>query len=140
MKKTCAAVALALAGFATTAVAGGQQVLARASGDGRSLEVRTYDCGTPASLSLRGTAEGTVGGERRTIPLEITRSSEAGVFHVARQWPAEGRWALVLTVEGGHAVSTLVALEPGPRVRVASQRMAFEKPSAERIAAALEGR
>lgn len=140
MRKTCVAIALVLVGMATAAAAGGQQVLAEASKDGRSVVVRTYNCGTPASLSLRGTAEGKVGGERRTIPLEIARAAEPGVFLVARQWPAEGRWALVLTVEGGHAVSALVALEPGPGVRVASQRMAFEKPSAERIAAALEGR
>jgi hypothetical protein len=140
MRKTCAAVALVLAGFAAAAVAGGQQVVAEASKDGRSLVVRTYNCGTPASLSLQGTAEGRVGRERRTIPLEITRAAEAGVFHVARQWPAEGQWAVVLTVAGGHAVSALVTLEPGPTVRIASQKMAFEKPSAERIAAALGAR
>jgi hypothetical protein len=137
MRKTPVAAALVLAGMSLPAWAGGQQVVAEAGSDGRSVVVRTYRCGTPASLSLRGTAEGLVAGQRRTIPLEIARAAEPGVFEVARQWPAEGRWALVFTVAGGHAVSTLVALEPGAAVRIASQKPTFEKPSAAAVEAAL---
>ncbi|HSD66534.1 MAG TPA: hypothetical protein VLF95_07525 [Vicinamibacteria bacterium] len=138
MRKTPVAVALVvLSGLAHAASAGGQQVVAEAGGDGRSVVVRTYRCGTPASLSLVGTAEGVVGGKRRTIPLEIARAAEPGVFEVARQWPAEGRWALVFTVAGGHAVSTLVTLEPGAAVRIAAQKSTYEKPSAAHVEAAL---
>jgi hypothetical protein len=138
MRKTpVAAAVLACAGLAAAAWAGGHQVVAEAARDGRSLVVRTFNCGTPASLSLEGSAEGLVGGQRRTIPLEITRAAEAGVFNVTRQWPAEGQWALVFTVAGGHPVSTLVRLEPGPVLRIASQKQGYLKPSAERIVAAL---
>jgi hypothetical protein len=138
MRKTPVAVAvLACAGLAAAAWAGGHQVVAEAARDGRSLVVRTFNCGTPASLSLEGSAEGLVGGQRRTIPLEVTRAAEAGVFNVTRQWPSEGQWALVFTVAGGHPVSTLVRLEPGDVVRIASQKQGYEKPSAERIVAAL---
>jgi hypothetical protein len=56
---------------------------------------------------------------------------------VTRQWPVEGQWALVFTVAGGHPVSTLARLEPGDVVRIASQKQGDEKPSAERIVAAL---
>jgi hypothetical protein len=133
------AAALAVAGLAQEAVAGGQQVTAAVGADGQSIVVRTYRCGTPSSLSLRGTAEGIVGGERRTLALEIGRGDGEGVFHVTRQWPAEGRWALVFTVAGGHAVSTLVTLEPGTALRIADQKMSYEKPSVERIEAALTG-
>ena len=136
MKKTLAAVLVAT-GLAAAVWAGGHQVVAEAAKDGRSLVVRTYNCGTPASLSLEGTAEGLVGGQRRTIPLEVARAAEGGVFNVARQWPAEGQWALVFTVAGGHPVSTLVKLEPGDAVRIASQKQGYLKPSAERIVAAL---
>jgi hypothetical protein len=140
-KSSVVATVLSLGGLALAggqpALAGGQQVVAEAAKDGRAVLVRTYNCGTPASLSLQGTAEGLVGGARRTIPLEITRAGEAGVFAVARQWPAEGQWALVFSVKGGHAVSTLVTLEPGAEIRIASQRPGYEKPTAERIAAAL---
>ena len=138
MKKTRVAIAvLVSAGLAAAVWAGGHQVVAEAAKDGRSLVVRTYNCGTPASLSLEGTAEGLVDGQRRTIPLEVARAAEAGVFNVARQWPAEGQWALVFTVAGGHPVSTLVKLEPGDTVRIASQKQGYLKPSAERIVAAL---
>ena len=138
MRKTPVAVAvLVCAVLAHTAWAGGHQVVAEAARDGRSLVVRTYNCGTPASLSLEGAAEGLVGGQRRTIPLEITRAAEPGVFNVARQWPVEGQWALVFTVAGGHPVSTLVTLEPGAAVRIAAQKQANEKPSADTIVAAL---
>jgi len=140
MRKTPVAVAvLVCVGLAQAAWAGGQQVVAEAARDGRSLVVRTYQCGTPSSLSLEGAAEGLVGGQRRTITLEITRAAEPGVFNVTRQWPAEGQWALVFTVAGGHAVSTLVTLEPGASIRIAAQKQAYEKPSAERIVAALAG-
>jgi hypothetical protein len=138
MRKTPVTVAvLVLAGLAHAAWAGGHQVVAEAARDGRSLVIRTYNCGTPASLSLEGAAEGLVGGQRRTIALEITRDAQPGVFNVARQWPAEGQWALVFTVAGGHAVSTLVTLAPGAGLRIAAQKQAHEKPSAERIVAAL---
>ncbi len=140
MKKTLvAAVVLIVAGLAHQAWAGGQQVVAAVGADGKSIVVRTYRCGTPSSLSLRGTAEGMVGAERRTLELEITGGAEAGVFNVARQWPAEGRWSLVFSVKGGHSVSTLVALEAGAALRIAEQKLSFEKPSLERIAASLTG-
>lgn len=127
MKKmlVCAAAVL----VAQSAWAGGQQVRAEAAADGRSVVVRTYRCGTPSSFRVVGTAEGVVAGARKTIPLAIARAGEEGVFTVARQWPAEGKWALVFSVEGSHAVSTLVELEPGTRIRVASQKTTYEKPT-----------
>ena len=76
-------------------------------------------------------------GARRTIPLTIARGGEEGVFTVARQWPAEGRWALVFSVEGSHAVSTIAELEPGAAIRVARQKASYEKPTAADVHAAL---
>jgi hypothetical protein len=105
--------AVAFVGLASLAQAGGQQVVAWVSDDGQSVVVRTHRCGTPSSLALRGTAEGLVGGERRSRELAVTPGDEPGVFRVARQWPAEGRRALVLSVIGQNGVSTLVTLEPG---------------------------
>jgi hypothetical protein len=127
MKKmlVCAAVVL----VAQSAWAGGQQVRAEAAADGKTVVVRTYRCGTPSSFRVVGTAEGVVAGARKTIPLAIARAGEEGVFAVARQWPAEGKWALVFSVEGSHAVSTLVELEPGATIRVAGQKTTYEKPT-----------
>jgi len=136
MQKTLVA-AVAFLGLASVVQAGGQQVVARVSDDGQSVVVRTYRCGTPSSLALRGTAEGLVAGDRRSVELEITAASEPGVFRVARQWPAEGRWVLVLNVTGERGVSTLVTLEHGSSLRIADQKQSFDKPQPERIAAAL---
>ena len=138
MRKTAVAVAvLVCAGLVHAAWAGGHQVVAEAARDGRSLVVRTYNCGTPASLSLEGAAEGLVGGSAFRSPSRSPAPPSRASFNVTRQWPAEGQWALVFTVAGGHPVSTLVTLEPGKGIRIAAQKQAYEKPSAERIAAAL---
>ena len=137
MKKTLVSAVIVLAGFAQGAWAGGQQITAQAGADGRSVVVRTFRCGTPASFKLHGTAEGVVNASAGTIPLTIRAGAEPGVFDVARQWPAEGRWVLVFNVEGERPVSALVELEPGTPVRVAAQRSTYEKPTAESIRTAL---
>jgi hypothetical protein len=129
MKKMLVCAVVVLGGLAPSAWAGGQQVTAQAAADGKSVVVRTYRCGTPSSFAVLGTAEGIVDGQRKTIPLTIGRASEEGVFNVARQWPAEGKWALVFSVDGAHAVSALVELEPGPTVRIARQKASYEKPT-----------
>ena len=136
MQKTLVA-AVAFLALASVAQGGGQQVVAQVSPDGQSVVVRTYRCGTPSSLALRGTAEGLVSGERRSVELEITAASEPGVFRVARQWPAEGRWVLVLNVTGERGVSTLVTLESGAPLWIADQKQSFERLQPDRIAAAL---
>jgi hypothetical protein len=137
MKKTLVSAVVVLAGLAHSAWAGGQQVTVQAGADGRSVVVRTYRCGTPASFKLHGAAEGVVNGARRTVPLSIRAAVEPGVFDVARQWPVEGRWVLVFDVDGERPVSALVELEPGAGVRIAAQRSTYEKPTAESIRVAL---
>jgi hypothetical protein len=47
---------------------------------------------------LTGTAEGVVGGTRRSVPLRFTETGRANTFALARQWPADGRWLLRLSV------------------------------------------
>ena len=134
-----AAAVLALTGLAGSVSAGGQQISAEASPDGKSVVVRTYRCGSPAGLSVNGTAEGLVGGERKSIPLKIGRAAEPGAFTVTRQWPVEGTWVLVFTAAGERSASALVELLPGEKIRIASQESTYEKPSAQRVAAALAG-
>ena len=82
------------------------------------LVVRTYHHGTQLDQGVRGSAEGYVGTERRTMPLRFDRTSQAGVYALKRQWPAEGRWALVVTTGNGDGASALVTL--GANGQVAS--------------------
>ncbi len=127
-----AAWAFTFAAIAGPAWAGGQQIAAEVGGDGRSVVVRTYRCGTPSTFSVSGTAEGLVGGERRTLPLRLERAGE-GVFEVARQWPQDGVWVLSFTVAGQRPISTLVELAPGPDLRITAQQSTYEKPTARHI-------
>ena len=139
MKKTMLVGAAVVLGdfWLESAWAGGQQVTAQPSADGLLVVVRTFRCGTPSSFTVHGTAEGVVVGQRKTIPLTIERAAEEGVFTVARQWPAEGKPALVFSVEGSHAVSTIAELEPGATIRIARQKATFEKPTPADVQAVL---
>jgi hypothetical protein len=78
------------------------------------LVVRTYHHGTLLDQGVRGTAEGIVGTERRTVRLTFGPTSQPGVYALRRQWPGDGRWALVISTgpEDG-AATALVALDPG---------------------------
>lgn len=128
------AVTLAAAGVAQ---AGGQQIAVEVARDGKSLLVRTYRCGTPSDFTVTGTAEGLVDGQPRSVPLKLTRASEAGVFVVSRQWPAEGSWVLTFSTEGGRFVNALVELEKGAALRIRSQESTTTKLTPGQVSATL---
>ena len=130
------AAALVLAS-AAAAFAGGQQIAAEVAPDGKTLLVRTYRCGSPASLAVTGTAEGLVNGQRRTIPLTITRASEPAVFSVVPQWPSEGAWVLTFTAAGERSASALVELAAGPKLKIASQESRYVPAAKGEVDAAL---
>lgn len=65
------------------------------------LVVHAFHHGTPATFPVSGTAEGLVNGQRRTIPLEFKMTSRTGTFALARQWPTQGTWTLVIAVAQG---------------------------------------
>jgi hypothetical protein len=122
---------------AGTALAGGQQIAAEVATDGKAILVHTYHCGTPAAIKLTGTAVGLVNGERRQIPLAITRTADLAVFSVARQWPSEGAWVLTLTGAGERSVSSLVELASGSQLKIVSQSSRYEPAPEREISAAL---
>jgi hypothetical protein len=76
------------------------------------LVVHAFHHGTPTAFPVTGTAEGVVNGERRTIPLTLTKTSREGAFALAKQWPAKGRWVLALSVTQARddAVTAIVRL------------------------------
>lgn len=76
------------------------------------LLVHAYHHGTPMNFPVAGTAEGVVGGKRRSIALDFTRTSRQGVYALKKQWPAEGNWVLAIDVtqEGGSKAGALVEL------------------------------
>ncbi len=62
------------------------------------LLVHAFHHGTPMNFPIEGTAEGSVEGKRRSVPLRFTRTSREGVFALRKQWPAEGSWVLAIAV------------------------------------------
>ena len=79
---------------------------AAASPDSAFLLVHaSRGCGL-GKLAVTGTAEGLVGGARRTIPLEVASTETAGVYRVRRQWPGQGVWVLRLVVRVGEGSAT----------------------------------
>lgn len=74
----------------------------------------------PGSLAVSGTAEGLVGGERRSIALDVAPTATPDLYVVRRQWPAGGVWVLRLTVTagGGHATALVGTGASGDVARV----------------------
>jgi hypothetical protein len=58
------------------------------------LVVNTYHHSTPTPLHVRGTAEGIVAGERRSVTLRFGETERRGSFALTKQWPNEGQWVL----------------------------------------------
>jgi hypothetical protein len=80
---------------------------------GALLTVRTYHHGELMSYDVSGTAEGIVNGQRQSMPLDIRRLPQAGVYAVRWQKPAQGNWMLVITSKqnGSHAATALVTID-----------------------------
>lgn len=95
---------------------------ASAGGDDAFVVVRSFHGCHPGSLAVTGTAEGLVGGARRSMALQLAPTDTAGVYRVRRQWPREGVWVLRLTVtEGDGHATALVGVGPSGDVAVIRQ-------------------
>ena len=80
---------------------------------GALLTVRTYHHGELMSYQLSGTAEGIVNGQRQSMPLDIRRLTQPGVYAVRWQKPAQGTWVLVITSsqQGSFAATAVVTID-----------------------------
>ena len=90
---------------------------------GAFLLVHAFHHGTPIGYLVTGTAEGIVGGERRSIKLEFSETAREGVFALKRMWPAEGVWTLVIKANQGPDDAATAVVELGSDGEVASIRV-----------------
>jgi len=108
---------LFLAAVAITglAVAGGPPSFSFEAPSGQSgnpvLLVHAFSCHAPTDAAVRASAEGVVDGKRKTIPLELKSSGATGVYSVTRQWPAQGSWVLVFSIDRGGQTTALVKMD-----------------------------
>lgn len=115
---TAAGVLIALVAFAPPAFAGPSWISVELPANpyidgsrGAYLLVHLYHHGTALGLLPAGTAEGLVDGRRRSLPLEIARTGQAGVFAVRFTPEERGTWLLVLHGgEHGNMASAVVSL------------------------------
>jgi hypothetical protein len=112
---------LALTGV-PSAKAGGFQIsvqtpdTAKMSMKDAVLVVRTFGCMQPADANVTINAEGMVAGRRQTVPVQL-HADDTGVYAIRQQWPAEGKWVLVLTGTL-HGMTSTVFVELGDKGKV----------------------
>ena len=58
------------------------------------LTIKATGCHDPATATLTATAVGMVNGKRESIPLQVTKLSEIGMFALSQQWPKDGKWVI----------------------------------------------
>jgi hypothetical protein len=85
-----------------------------ASTRGAFLIVHTFHHGSQLDAPVSGTAEGMVNGARRTIPLELTRTSRAGAYALRRQWGDGGVWTLDIVAKQHEDDVAQALVEIGP--------------------------
>lgn len=75
--------------------------------------------GQTTVADLSGSAEGLIGGSRRSIALRFDDTARPGVYAVRRQWPAgDGAWLLRITLL--RSTTALVTLGPSGDVAAVS--------------------
>ena len=130
IRRALALTAIAAAAFAAPALAGPPWISIElpanpydAASRGAFLLVHAFHHGTAITGIVSGTAEGIVNGERRTIKLDFTATSRAGVRALRKMWPDEGVWTLVITVLQGPNDGATALVEIGADGEVASVKV-----------------
>ena len=130
MSRTVLAAALLAAGTAGVAIAGPPWIAIESPANPLDPEtrdaafvVRVYHHATPAGFRVSGTAEGLVAGKRETREITLAKTSVAGRYAVARQWPDQGVWTVLVTVRDDHEIEATAIVDIGSdgsaaRVRV----------------------
>jgi hypothetical protein len=109
-----------------------------AAAKGAVILVRADGCQDPAKVEISAVAEGLVNGQRKTVPLKLTRLANGTTHAVAPGWPAEGVWVVRVTGKLGSAsVYTLVAMSPDGMDR-AGAKSKYGSPSEAEITAMLK--
>lgn len=90
---------------------------------GAFLLVHAFHHQIPVAGLVRGTAEGIVSGERKSIALRFDTTSRPGVFALRKQWSDDGVWSLVLSVVQHEDDVAQALVELGPDGGVTSIRV-----------------
>ena len=89
---------------------------------------------------MTATAIGTVDGKRVTTPLKLVKLTIPGAYAVARQWPAEGQWALEFVATNGDLTTSAVLPATGDDVPRHEGKFYPRRPTPEEVNAVLTAR
>ena len=86
------------------------------------LLVHAFHHGTPVGFPVSGTAEGLVGGTRKTVSLEFKTTTRPGVYALNKQWGDAGVWTLIIgaTQGRGEGNTAYAIVELGANGKVSS--------------------
>lgn len=89
---------------------------------GATFLVRAYHHDVSINVPMSAVAEGLVDGARRSIPLEVTRTSTPGLYAIRADLPGKGAWVVAVTLTQGEetTATALVSLDNSGRVLTAS--------------------
>jgi len=97
------ALMLSAATRSSTATFGGPWISVEAPGNpydnttrGAAFYVHTYRHTIPMDMAVTATAEGIVDGQRKSLPLVVAKSTQAGTYAVRNQWGSKGVWTVVV--------------------------------------------
>ena len=90
---------------------------------GAYLLVHAFHHQIPISSPVRGTAEGLVNGERKSIVLRFDSTSRPGVYALRKQWSNDGVWSLVISVIAHEDNTAQALVELGPDGDISSVRV-----------------
>ena len=99
---------------------------------------RATGCSDPKKIEMNAKAEGVVSGARKSLSLNVLKSSNPGVFAIFQQWGSGGKW--VVSVGGscdGMKAGFLVPMGAKGFVREAAKFFSRTPPAGE-IDAALK--
>ena len=90
---------------------------------GAYLLVHAFHHRIPTFSPVRGTAEGIVNGERKSIVLRFDSTSRPGVYALRKQWSDDGVWSLVISVAPHEDNIAQALVELGPDGGISSVRV-----------------
>jgi hypothetical protein len=90
---------------------------------GAFLLVHAFHHQIPMESTVTGTAEGLVGGERKSIALRFEKTGRTGVYALRKQWSDDGVWSLVISAAQDDGTPAQALVELGADGGISSVRV-----------------
>jgi len=103
-----------------------------------SFLFRVNGCSDLSKAQVAGTAEGIVGGARRSTPLRLAPIQPPGVYAISQQWSDDGNWVVAITATCMNETAAAIVPVNGRAFVRESTQMLPHAPSQAEIETALK--